>query len=510
MKRLLKPCVIAASLLASAGSFAATSSGQAQYNAQLRKKIQKISLQTQALQREVKVLQADLRQHKHKKHKHYVNGSHRTGHPQLPHYATIFRHPVTVTTSPFMGLRSAYNSSDLLKQMSTMNEDLSLLKQRQILENQLKAEGYSLSRPILEISGGVEGQALHSDGFGGSTGSVNLSTAELDLNAVASRWANAFISIDFDGSPAVTGSRVPNSRIYLKRGFVTIGDLNVLPLYFSIGQMYVPFGRYASSLVSAPLTLSMARVRVRVALLGLSTGPFYASLYGYTGNQTTGGRSIFKQGGANLGFKDKLDNGSYDVGIGFISNIADSEGMQNNGITQPSPPLAAGVFGGFGESTTVAGTPVPNFNDLRNRVSAGDVHGELTLGPVTFIGEYIAALRRFNPMDMSFNGSGAKPKALHTEVDYLFHVHGKPVTIGAAYGQSWQALALNLPRKSYWAVVSTSLWKDTVEAIEFRHDKNYASGTVATGGTSGGAGVPVPAGTGSTRNTVIGQIGVYF
>ncbi len=142
-----------------------------------------------------------------------------------------------------------------------------------------------------------------------------------------------------------------------------------------------------------------------------------------------------------------------------------------------------------------------------HRVPGLDLHGEWNMGPVTFIGEYITTLDTFAPQDLRFNGRGAKLKAMHAEVDYLFHLGIHPVTIGIGYGQSWEAFALNLPKQSYSIFLNTSIWKDTVEAIEYRHDDDYHASLAGSGGYGRSI---ATGGMGGTRNTVTAQIGVYF
>jgi hypothetical protein len=56
------------------------------------------------------------------------------------------------------------------------------------------------------------------------------------------------------------------------------------------------------------------------------------------------------------------------------------------------------------------------------------------------------------------------------------------------------------------AVFNISLWRDTVESIEVRHDVDYRT-------TSQGAGIgstAVTQGTGKSANTVTAQLGIYF
>lgn len=531
--------VVATVTMVSSLAMAATYAGSAhESNAQLQTQLNKISSEVKQLSHEAGAIQAQLNSRKSatssvahaayvkkgatqktakktKKKAHKKDSTHGHGHE---HHSlknekgllSYLDHPVTVTTSPVLGFTPAYDGVDFLSDYSSINEDFILLEQRQKLINALAKKGKTLKRPIVELSGTLEGEAFHSNNYRTNDAGISLSTAEIDINAILNKWVNAFFSIEYDDSPSVTGSRVPNSRIYLQRGFFTIGNLNVTPFYLSVGQMYVPFGIYWSYLVTTPVTESLGRVLARTMLLGFHKNGFYASIYAFNGEQRVSG--IVKQGGANIGFKKSFGKkNAFDIGGGVISNIADSEGMQDNGLD------STGMFNGFGESSNVTNPMDPskhfhaeNFNNLRHRVPAYNVHSELVIGPVAVVAEFISALRHFSPMDMTFNGGGAEPKALHAEMDYSFKLGKHPSKIFLGYGHTWQALALNLPLQSYIAGFETSIWRDTIFAIEFRHDNDYGAGTTSTGGSVPFGPVTGPTGTGRCRNIITGELSVYF
>jgi hypothetical protein len=225
-------------------------------------------------------------------------------------------------------------------------------------------------------------------------------------------------------------------------------------------------------------------------------------MYGFSGNQTSGGQPIFKQWGVNGGYKYKFhQNDHLSLGAGWVSNIADAQGQQNTGLNTVN-----NQFGGFGVTTPTSS----NNNLLVHSVDGIDANSTLALGPVSLIGEYLGAVERYSPLDMTFNGTttGAEPQAAHAEVDYLLPFFAKKygTTLGFAYGHTWEALALNLPQNSYSTFLSTSFWRETTEAIEFRHDTDYSSSTIATGR---GATANI-VGTGRSRNSVLVQAGVYF
>lgn len=492
MKRVIVPMTAIAAFVLSASSFANDN------DAALSAQVKKLSVQTKKLEREV----ASLKKHKKSVHKGH-NVYKKAADSEKP-----WNHFVTVTTTPFLNKKTAFDGSDLLYNLSSMNEDLRLLEQKKDLVNDMAAQGYSLDRPILQLSGSVQGQLTSIGGFGTkATDGMNLSTAELDMNAIASDWATAFMSMDFNGSPTSTGNRAPNSTIYLGRGFVTLGNLNKYPVYFSGGLMYAPFGRYSNGMVSTPLTLSMGKIRTPMALLGFSLdNGLFGSVYGYSGSQTSGSSDVFKQAGVNAGFKNTFGSkGHYSVGAGWVSNIADSEGQQNTGLG-----VSAGKFSGFAVQQT--GQSSSN-NDLVHRVGAIDGHGQVVYGRVSLIGEYLGAVRRYSTNDLTYNAvggvaKGAEPQAMHAEIDYMLPFVAKKygTSVGFAYGHTWQALALNLPENSYTTFLNTSIWRETTESLEYRHDTDY---TTSVTGTGRGATSAIT-GTGKGRNSVIAEFGVYF
>lgn len=430
---------------------------------------------------------------------------------------------LTVTTSPYVGLRSAFDASDLVVYISTMNEDLRLLQQRQKLQSEILADGEIpayFDRPMVVLSGAIEAQASNTNPYQGSASSnVDLTRAEFNILGYISSWATGLISMGYDNGPLpnVTidglttsanaqvvgaGQKVANSRFYLKRGFLTIGDLSKTPFYFTAGQMYVPFGAYTSQILDSTLPQSLGQLNERAALLGFYEKGVY--LEGYLYNGETGSsnstNSRTNRGGANIGYKySGADDIGFNVGAGIIGNLADSLDMQ---LT--NAPVG---FQGFGFSTLT--------EQIQHTVPATDVHGELDIKKLSLIGEFLGANRAFDPLDLSFNGSGAKPSAMHLEADYTFNLVNWPSVFTLAYGHSWESLALNLPQNSYIVQLTTSIWKDTIEAIEFRHDSNYPSSDFANGNNTAFIenGIPLPfdvRSVGGTQNTVTAQIGVYF
>ena len=380
---------------------------------------------------------------------------------------------IIITTSPYIGLKSAFDASDLIPNSPTINTDLFLLKQNQQLECRScsKAKLFA-DRSVIEIGGGLEGQLVTGlQSKKRPSTDLDLTRADIDLLAHISPWATGFMAIAYDNSPLLPipgGLRVSNSRFFLSRGFVTVGNLNNSPIYATFGQMYVPFGRYASNLLSPPVTLKLGRTTGRTFLLGYNQHGLNGSVYAFHGD-SHGDETGLNQWGINTSYQYTYQDNKLNFGAGYIADIIDAKGMRNEWLE-----CGSGITG-----------------NLAKHVPAIDFHGEFSKGPYDLFAEYIAATRSFDPGDLNFHDHGARPQAAHLEAAYHLKTI-RPATIGAGYGQSWQTF--NIPQKSLFSVYTASFSKNTIETIEYRHN------------TANKLSNPHK----SDSNTVVAQIGFYF
>lgn len=351
--------------------------------------------------------------------------------------------------------------------------------------------------PIIAVSGKSEPIGTISDPFrSNSDADLTLGSSELDIAAALNQDVEAYIAVAYDESPPAIGPRINNSAFNLNMGFVNIGNLDKTPFYFTAGQLYVPFGRYSSSMISAPLTMNLARTKTRPFIFGYKsqedTGVF-AAVYAYRSDTTLGKSGV---GGANLGYVFQGPDMSGEVGASYISSIDDAAGMQSTASNVGT------TFGGFGSLT--------NGSEHVRKSHAMGVHGYVGVDRFNFTAEWVGAIQRFRPQDLSFNARGAKPQAIQTEAGMTFRAFNRPSSIGVGYQWSKDALALNLPQQRIIGVFNISIWKDTVESLEYRHDIDYARTQFANGAAPPGFVNEPTIGTGRSADTVSAQIGVYF
>lgn len=403
-----------------------------------------------------------------------------------------------IVTSPYTGDRPAFDGSDYIVNISSINRDIRLMEQRRRFYHTYETLGYPAPNvPIIAISGKAEPVVSFDNPYiGNARNDITLGSSELDVAAILNKSVEAFISMAYDDTPPAVGPAVNNSAFRLNMGFVNIGNLDKTPFYFTAGQLFAPFGRYSSSMISSPLTMILARTKVRPFILGYkspsSSGP-YAAAYGFMSETTLNNADM---GGINVGYIFSRPNLFADVGAGLIGSLADSQGMQLNG----SPPLT--TFAGFASPT--------NGNEAINAIPGINIHGNISIDRYSFTAEWVGASRHFKSQDLSFNGQGAKPQAAQVEAGITFKAFDKPASFALGYQWSKETLALNIPKNRISGVFNISLWKDTVESIEYRHDTDFNSNTYANGASAPGLTNVNTVGTGSSSDTVVAQIGVYF
>lgn len=404
-----------------------------------------------------------------------------------------------VVSSPYLGSRPAFDGSDYIVNISSINRDVRLMQQRRSLNRAYEKMGYPLpNRPILAISGKVEpigtiGQPY----FGPYRGDWNLGSDELDLAAILNNKVEAYMGLAYNAAPpSGNGQRVANSSLGLNMGFVNIGDLDVSPIYLTAGQLFAPFGRYSTSMVSPTLPMMLTRIKARPIILGYksqtSTGIF-AAIYGFRGDTILGTTAV---GGANLGYILDAFRSTTEIGVSFVSSLNDAGGMQNTGAVPGT------TFGGFASFT--------NGSEYVHKIPGIDAHLTTSFDRYNITLEWASSLGRFQASDLSFNGQGAQPQAAQIEGGITFFSFDRPSSIAVAYQLAYQTLALNIPHQRMNVVYNISIWKDTVESLEYRHDIDYGHNQFANGIAPPGLVNQTTYGTGGKADTLMAQIGIYF
>lgn len=416
---------------------------------QLTEQISRLQAQTQRLQAEVAALKAQATK----------RSANRTKRKKVK--GKIGVHGMRVIASPYIGMHSAMDGGDLLINSPTINQDLYLLQQKSGLLKRVGAD--YLNAPVIELSGKVEGLVtMYDKKHQHAASDISLGSAELNINAMASSWANAFMSVDYD--PPVKNN-IESSHVYIRRAFVTIGNLDRSPIYGSVGRMYVPFGVYSSGMVTSNVTSDLAEMDALSATLGYHKNGVTLVAYAFNGRPTSTTDHELNDWGLNANYEMQLMNQTQKVGVGYVSNLADGTNQAN-------------TF-----STTVKGVQGLNIN-------ANIMFNK----HINLIAEYIRALNRFKSTDFASTttplvNNAPKPTALDVELGYIFTNLMHPTNVYVAYNNTTDGANFGLPQNAYIAVVNTSWFKNTVQSLEYRHNHHFVS---------------------PDENVFSAQLGVYF
>lgn len=410
--------------------------------------------------------------------KEYNSGKHQKYHASL------------LGVGPYLNKDAIFDGSQLIINVPTVREDSQLLLQQYQLIQECRKLGIPIPNfPRVILTGKLEGQTSYGSTYADlRSGNINFSAAELGTYVQGNSWVSGYMALDY-----TPNKHRNDSRFFINRAFITIGNLGQLPLYTSIGQIYVPFGRYNSLMVTTPVTQVLGRTRARTLTFGyqkIGDNTFHAEVYGFQGLTNNFSRSIQNnEWGIDIGYK--FNNSSCmsgEIGTGYISSLSDSQWIQEM------------VFS--------------NRKNLRHHIPALNIYGALAINPVMFLTEYIGVIKSFNINDINFTNQGAqppRPTAFNIEARYTFKTGSKPSSIGVNYGHTSQALALRLPKNRYSIFYNINVWKDTNLALEYRHDVNYPVSTISIGSNS----IPTTANVvttdvGKSENMITAQFDLFF
>lgn len=224
---------------------------------------------------------------------------------------------------------------------------------------------------------------------------------------------------------------------------------------FTAGQDYLPFGAFETALVNDPLTLEIGETRETALAINAEQGLFSGALYIFNGDQDEDGKDRVNNIGARVQFADE----GFAVGADYISNLADSDGLQDKN------------YGYAGGEDAVAGF---------------SIHGAVNLGGINLFVEQLSAI---DPL--ANDGNNSEPSATQFEVS----VESGDMTFAFAYQETDEALFLELPEQRISLGFSTEVTEGLGLGVEFNKDDDYE---VADGGS------------GESTNSLVIQLAAEF
>lgn len=324
---------------------------------------------------------------------------------------------------------------------------------RQLTEKEEEG-GFSLGRHI-KFSGLFEGDFIAGkdalDENGAHTTEFDLATLELYIDMMVTDWATGRIVIEHDGD---------NDHLRVDEAHVTLGNPDKFPLSLTAGRLYVPFGDFSTNMLQDPFSQVLGEINDEGAILEFSQYGLTASVFAYNGmDKDDADNDTINAWGGALGYSFEDDDKTFNVGVAWVSNIADSVELSDF----------------IKDQLEENGQDPDRFPD---EVSAMTAYLNGTWGPFGMIAEYVRALDDFD--DFFPDGeNGLEPAALNLEIAFSTAIRDLETVFAIGYQQSWDAAGF-LPEHRYIGAVSFGIFEGTTLSFEYYYDKDYDTGDNGT------------------------------
>jgi hypothetical protein len=318
-----------------------------------------------------------------------------------------------------------------------------------------------------EIGGLLETEMFFGETFDGESYSdLVLATIEVGLDAEITNWFSGHVLLlheEFsDNIPHLHAQG--QTGMLVDEAYIEFGNPFLSSFSLQVGHIYIPFGNYQTNMVSDPFTLEIGESRESAIVLNYDRN-FYFSLYMFNGDlMESGGDNAIDNMGVNLGYAYQGDTISFDIGVGYINNIKETDGLSNS-IINNRDTLNESIPGLF-----------PDPVEVEEYTAGIATHLVFNWGNITFIGELVAAMDDF-AADELYASKVAKPSASNVEVAYSINDN---LTMALGFQNSVD-MASYLPENRTIFGVSYQLDTGTSLAFEFASDKDF-------GASDGGSG----------------------
>ena len=292
------------------------------------------------------------------------------------------------------------------------------------------------------VSGAVETAVsfVNSD-TNGDTSDISVPTVELAIETTFSEQVSASIVLLAEdiGTAGQTDVTVDEATLSLPLGGATL----------TIGQTTVPFGSFESSGISDPLTLTLGETAETVIMYGreMESGLSY-SVYIFSGDTLATPPAEKKIN--DMGFNITMTQEGWSAGIGYISNIADSD-----------------TIGDIGDST------------ISDDIAGLDLNASFSTGAITLLFEHVMAMDDFVVGDLGTITAVAQPSATHFEISMDL---GNDSAIALSLSASNEAAQFGLYENTTAVIYSATVREHLGYAVEFMQADDYGntSDTIVT------------------------------
>ena len=264
---------------------------------------------------------------------------------------------------------------------------------------------------------------------------ITLATAQLEFDAQIHEYVNAHMILLWEEDEG--------EGLLVDEGTITLGGAANFPFFLVGGRFYPHFGNFDSYFISDPLTLELGELQQSAVAIGYS-GPWaYAAAGVFNGEVSTEENDHLNSFWANVQvFNPEGSLGPFQVnaGVGYLSNIADTDALQEE-------------------------VAVDTLKDLVGGIS---VFATINVGDFSLAGEYLTALSEFERGELGFavlddTEKKPRPAAWNFELAYQFL---ERFQVAVKYEGTKDLYAL-LPESQYGAAFAYELYPGTTWSIEY-------------------------------------------
>jgi len=232
---------------------------------------------------------------------------------------------------------------------------------------------------------------------------------------------------------------------------MSLSDKNKTPFYAIIGQTYMPFGNYDTSMISDPLTLVIGEAREKGIQLGYVKKNINLNAYIFSGEiDRSDEDETLNSFGASVSYTKKYYGNKLKMGAGYISNIGDSDTLQE-------------------------------IISKTNRVPGFSAYAKVDRGSFGFIAEYVTALDDFYAPNPDNAALGTRPSAYNVELGFRFGSFTKTSIISLGYQGTDDSVLIGLPKQRLLTAYRMYKVSNINLSFEYVYDRDYEVNEGGTG-----------------------------
>lgn len=319
----------------------------------------------------------------------------------------------------------AAEHTSVASEIEALKQRITELETRQHEQTEVSATSNIGLNNRVNLSGGAEFLATHSEREAGSENDLDVDTVELTIDAQVNELISLSSTLKYE----------EGNEFFVDEAIAVIAKED-LPLSLTIGKTGIPFGVIESATWTDPLTDDLSDNTDDLAMLSYAQGGFSSDFYLFKGDEDNDDH--INNAGLNLGYA--FANG-LSLGTGYLNNLGNTELFLDAGIDENQ--------------------------------SAWRVNAALELGELGISAEWVQA----NEFDTL---GGAKPSTWHLGTYYNTRIFGASGTLALGYSESDEAEGLDLAEKRLAATISRELGANAELIAEYVREEDYADEGVDT------------------------------